>query len=920
MKRWHRRSIAGLVIALAVLAGAILRAPGGLASDREDPMILENKGVSAGAPARLHIISSSHQDIAWMDSPEKCVVFRDEHCITPALVLMAKDPAYSFTMENMLNLAEYLERHPDRAEEIGRLTREGRMEWGATYNQPYESLLSGEQLVRQTYFGRLWLKRTFPGADATVYFNPDVPGRAAQMPQILAKAGIPYMVMSRYHEGLYRWESPDGTSVLAYSPGHYGNASAYLNAAPAEGAKAIADKVAKWTGYFAARGLPHEFPLLNSVDFSQPTDFGPLIRHWNEGGQGAGAAASIMGYSTARKFFEALDVRKAKLDTIKGERPGLWLYIHGPTHHWAVSAGREAGRLLPAAETFSTVRALLEGSFARYPAERLAAAWAAAIYPDHGWGGKEGQITDRLFREKYEFARDEGLEMMRWALLSIAHRVKTRLPVELAQPVVVFNPLSWARTDPVVYRLPTTSSEFRIVDETGREVAYQLVPATASEGLVHPVVEFVAENVPALGYKTFYVDYENAPAKEAAGALAVDQDAGGDIIENAFYRIKLAPGGVKSIFDKELGREVLKTEKFLGFEVFTMRSVGNGAGEFGRVQQPTMEGFDRLSAPRVNGPGYIRSRPRAPVWFPSAAESGPLKTVYTFSQPLKNCRITEKLVVWNAIKRIDCEVAILGWDGDPYREFRLAVPVAAEKGRVAYEIPFGVLEVGSGEAKGTGGPAYGNLVYDEEMIDIRPREVQNFLYAGDDAFGVTLTTSVAVCDYRDPTDDPVPYPILQPILLASRRSCHGEGNWYLQEGDHHYRFSLTSHAAGWRNGYKQGIRPNNPLVPIYAMPRADEQAHLPESLSFLSLCAPNVLISTLKKAEDGDAVVLRVYDIEGRDAAAGLKLFVPLMGAEKVNIIEEEGTPLKAGKDGLSLKVGHHAVETVKLVPDRAKR
>ncbi len=64
---------------------------------------------------RLHIISSSHQDIAWMDSPEKCIVFRDTNCITPALAMMAKDPAYSFTMENMLNLAEYLERHPERA-------------------------------------------------------------------------------------------------------------------------------------------------------------------------------------------------------------------------------------------------------------------------------------------------------------------------------------------------------------------------------------------------------------------------------------------------------------------------------------------------------------------------------------------------------------------------------------------------------------------------------------------------------------------------------------------------------------------------------------------------------------------------------------------------------------------------------------
>ncbi len=240
--------------------------------------------LAAAPQGRLHIISSSHQDIAWMDSPEKCIAFRDTNCITPALAMMAKDPAYSFTMENMLNLREYLERHPERAEEIGRLTREGRMEWGATFNQPYESLLTGEQLVRQTYFGRLWLKRTVPGADARVYFNPDVPGRAAQMPQILAKAGIPYMVMSRYHEGFYRWASPDGSSVLTYSPGHYGNAAAYLNAPPAEGAKTILDKLAKWTGYYAGRGLPAEYPLLNSVDFSQPTDFGPLMAYWNGGG------------------------------------------------------------------------------------------------------------------------------------------------------------------------------------------------------------------------------------------------------------------------------------------------------------------------------------------------------------------------------------------------------------------------------------------------------------------------------------------------------------------------------------------------------------------------------------------------------------------------------------------------------------
>jgi alpha-mannosidase len=247
------------------------------------------------------------------------------------------------------------------------------------------------------------------------------------------------------------------------------------------------------------------------------------------------------------------------------------------------------------------------------------------------------------------------------------------------------------------------------------------------------------------------------------------------------------------------------------------------------------------------------------------------------------------------------------------------VPVAAGKGQVAYEIPFGVLEVGKGEAKGTGGPAYGNLVYDEEMSDIRPREVQNFLYAGDASFGLTFSTSVAVNDYKDPTDDPAPYPVLQPVLLASRRSCHGEGNWYLQEGDHDYRFSLTSHAAGWRNGYRAGIAANAPLVAVAAT-AAPASAGLPESKSFLPFQAPNLVLSTMKKAEKGDAVILRVYDIEGRDVETTAGLFVPLKTAEKTNIIEEEGTPLKLTKNGLPVKVGHHAIETLKLVPDWRKK
>jgi alpha-mannosidase len=824
-----------------------------------------------------------------MDSPERCAEYRDVSCISPALEMMAANSDYRFVMENMLNLMEYLERHPDRRADILRYTREGRLEWGATFNQPYESLLSGEQLVRQTYFGRRWLRSALPGCDALVYFNPDVPGRALQMQQILSKSGVPYMVISRFHEGVYRWESPDGSSVVAYSPGHYGNSSAVLNAPPAAAVEAIERYLAKWSPYHAARGLPPEFPLLNSVDFSKPTDFGRVISLWNGRGDAAGPFPRL-GYSSAREFFEALTRGAPRLDRVAGERPNLWLYIHGPTHHYAIAAQREAAVLLPAAEAFSVARALLEGGFDGYPAQALSEAWMASLYPDHGWGGKEGQITDRLFREKYEFARDEGARIASEAMVAIAGRVRTD-PVR-GVPVVVFNSLSWPRSGPVEATVPVPFGPWRLTDAAGAAIPVQTLPAMPDQasGLVRVV--FVADEVPSLGYKTFYV----SPGP-AAPTGRPERREPSTVLENRFYRVELAPGGIKSVIDKDFGREILDTRAFLGFEVFTMKSVGNGAGEFGRVQQPTMEGFARLSG-------------QAPDWARVAEETGPVRTVFLYRTALPNVAVEERVVLYEGLKRIDCEVALIGWDGLPYREFRLAVP-AAGAGRVAYEVPMGVVEVGRSEAKGTGGPAYGSLVYDEEMSAIRPREVQNFLSVDGTDVGLTLTTSVAVNDFEDPTGAG-PGPVLQPVLLASRRSCHGEGNWYLQEGDHRYRFSLTSHEPGWRNGRRRGIEANVPLFAVVD-PRPGPAAALPPLLSFFEVTAPNAVISAVKKAEDDDAVVVRFYDIEGRAGEAGIASFRPVACAVRANMIEDEGAPLAVGKGRMRLPLGAWAIETVKL-------
>ena len=82
--------------------------------------------------------------------------------------------------------------------------------------------------------------------------------------------------------------------------------------------------------------------------------------------------------------------------------------------------------MLTMAEKFSTIDALTDKTFANYPSERLTDAWEAKIYPDHGWGGKEGQITDDLFLSKFVFARTEAEQLTDIALRSLASKIRYR--------------------------------------------------------------------------------------------------------------------------------------------------------------------------------------------------------------------------------------------------------------------------------------------------------------------------------------------------------------------------------------------------------------------------------------------------------------------------------------------------------------
>jgi len=845
----------------------------------------------------IYLMNSSHQDIAWMDTPEKCVIERDTMLLTPLFENAVNTDSYRFDIEDALMLREYIERHPEKKKLAGRLLREGKLSCGSTFIQPYEEMYSGEALARQFYFGARWLKEEFD-YDAVVYWNVDVPGRTLQMPQIMKKAGTEFLMFSRFEKGFYKWYSPDGSFITAYSPGHYANAYLPLQRNFFEATRFISESALSWSSFFPGSQKP-VIPLLSDWDMSPAIDYSGLTEQWgsikeieNENNEYEASELPDFRITTADVFFRALASNANNLSSLRGERPAMWLYIHGPSHYQALKASREADILLTKAEKFNSALAALKATFSFYPSRELNEAWEAKIYPDHGWGGLGGDITDNFFLMKFRYARSEATRLLDKALMALSAEID--FSEKYGEPLVVYNSMSSSRTDIAEIELSFNTGEGKKVvvrDNTGKKVPSQLsgIEWNKDGSLRSAKLVFLADNIPSIGYKTYYYEL----AKEAGEKINAEISKAE--LSNDFYKIKLGPGGIEYLFDKEKNVQVIDSKSFAGGQVITMQSVGNGAGEFNDIQQPDMDEYD-----------YTGSSGDDTEW--QLVEDGDVYTRFKIRQPVKYAEIERYITIYHVLKKIDFDIGILNWEGRLYREFRMVMPLHQTDSQISYEVPYGVLNVGEDELQRPAGERY-----TKECTDINPRGILNWISSSNDKFGFTMSSDVAVADYIDPSENRSDKTVLQMVLLASRKSCHWSGNDYLQTGDHHFHFSVTTHATGWKNGYQFGAGSNERLDVIKPVTKSST-ASIPESMSFFSTENKNIVISTVKKSEDTDALITRLYDIEGVDTSLRFKTFRDINEVVRTNLLEYPVEEIKSSPgESFDTQIGRYSIETYRL-------
>ena len=850
------------------------------------------------------LLTTNHNDLGWLDTQKVTADYRSAELILPAMEIMKKYPDFRYSMESVIYLIEFLERHPEKREEMAQLMRERKFVWGASYVQNLEGHVGPEKLVRQFYLGRRWLRKNFPGCDTVHYCKTDPPTMTLQMPQILSKAGVKYVLQGRFPWGFYNWESPDGSSIFVFAIRY---AEPLINPKGNQGWLQFANEREE---YYGSQKLPPQMIFDFNTDYIPPPVSLPPYVHeqnaamkrfaeaWNTHYRGQPSRQikpPILRFVQAQETLEDFTRQQPNVPTIKGDWVLNWSYYDEPGHRTGLLAGREGHNRILAAERLYA--GLMQNSKSvAYPAKTFNDAWKANCWPDHGWGGNKGTETDRVYIESYLKSRRLADQLLSSASTQLARGVASK---SAEQPtVVVYNPLSWRRTDVVRCRVekPAGWSSFRLCDSAGKGIPYQI--ASGPTGEADTEITFIADDVPSVGYKTYCLE-------RADSARPAVETVTNNTLENDALRAIIGAGGLSSLYDKRTKEEILKTDKFFGGEVLQFTAPGLAWDD---TEVVTTEDFDKTSHHDFRA---------------VSSAQGPVFSAAMHEAQFKHFRLQQTFRLYPRLDRVEMDVELRDWDGTRSRELRVAFPINLPQDfRLSYEVPFGTVEMGKDELDFSLLPPQVHCQFNPSIYGgDRPlpyREAINWIDASSDRFqkfGCLAASNCTVHLFADQTDNPVAYPVLQHSLLSTRKSIAWDPDyWFTQEGNHSYRMALYPHSGGWRERYREGIAFNFPLLAFMASGKEGEGKSMPPSGEFLRLDPSNLIMTTLKKSEDDDSLALRFYEAEGRFTRARLRLAQPIRRAWLTNLIEEEPKPVPINPHGkLELDIKPWEIVTLRL-------
>ncbi len=825
----HRRS--SFVLGILILAAAVL------AFGQAD------KARARDYTARL--VGHAHIDLSWLWRWEETVHDIAVQTFKGTLAQMEKMKGLTFA-QSQAGLYEAVEReYPALFAAIREKIKDGT--WipvGGMWVEPDLNMPDGESLARQLLYGKRYFLDRF-GVDVQIGWNPDSFGHNAQLPQIYNKAGIRYYVLGRCapdNTPAFRWKGPDGSEVLCYVPPGWYNVG--LNE---DLRKIVLD---------AGKNSPlKDFMILYGAGDHgggpRDSDLEAIRRMRKDRTQ------PHLEFVNPNEYFRMIEDRKSALPIIARELNYTFPACY-TTQAETKKNNRQMESLLTTAEKFSAL-AVTGGYRDYYPERDLDEAWKIVLrhqFHDILAGSGIGPVYDEV-RRFYQDARGRGQRALDFSLETISNAVDTRGEGE---PLLVYNPLAWERTDIVSMALPGPASPApKIVDARGTAVPAQVLAPQESGSRALARLIFVADHVPALGYKMFRLLRTGEAEMAAPSDAALRVSSAG--LENEFLRIGLDPktGWITSLYDKTAGRELLRGPAVL-------QAIAD--------EPESMSAWELKLKDLIETVGEKGARIEV-------VESGPVRAAVRVRSMFRGSAFTQDIVLHRGLARVDFRLAV-NWQ-ERNVMIKAAFPLAWKPAAADFETPYGSV---ARPVDGTEVPAL-------RWVDAADPSGR---------FGMTLVNDGKYgFDMKDN--------VLRMSIVHGATNPDPEADRGVQETS----YALVPHEGSWKEGQalRRGYEYNAALLPRLALVHPGP---LPAESAFIKAGPDNVVLSALKK-ETGyyeRAMIVRLYEAFGKKTAATLELPWEVRATETDLIERPLNKPLGDGRT-LTIPLEPYEIKTIRL-------
>ena len=817
----------------------------------------------------LHCLGHAHLDLAWL-WPVADTWVAAEATFCSVLALQKDFPELTFSHSSPALFA-WLEQHrPALFATLQQQIQAGRWAIDAgLWVEPDLNLPGGEAIARQILYGQRYSLEKLGGASAIAWL-PDTFGFSWQLPQLLTQGGIRYFATQKLrwndtnpfpHE-LFIWQGLDGSEVIGVTLPPIGT-----DIDPV----AMAQYACQWeanTGHTAALWLPGvgdhgggptRDMLLKAQRWAQSPFFptltwGHAVPLFDALTHAPGTKATFTLPDQGQTQGSAPTHPPPHPSPLPRWNDELYLELHRgcyTTHGDQKQFNRRCEDTLFQAELFASMAAIY--GLQPYPKADLEAAWKQVLFNqfhDILPGSSIPEVFEQA-NQDWQAALATGDRILQAALAELAQRCPRPAPPHPAAiPVVLFNPLNWARSEVVTIAPPgqsglvlspdLASGPWQAQDAHGQPLLTQVV--TSPEPTTTPVSLLVyVPDIPSVGYRLIWLVPAPAPLPSTP-----PRDWG---LENESLRATLDPatGHLASLIHKPTA-----TETF------------DGGGNQLQAFQDQDQYWDAWNiAPDYQDHPLDNIQLHSIGWI----ESGPVRQTLRVVHTLNQSTLVQdyRLDVGATVLTVQTQVA---WH-ETQVVLKVAFPLTVSAPQATYEIPFGAI------ARATP-PATPQDQAKWEVPALRWADLS------DGERGVSLLT-----DYKhgfDATPNQLRLTLLKAPLWPDPGSDRG-----LQS----FCYGIYPHAQGWQQAHTvQAARNFNlpiqacPVSPAAGSPSSSESE--PAAASFLDLGETTLVMSAFKQAEDGEnQYILRGYESTGASASLTVGGTLPVTITGLTDMLEQ---------------------------------